>query len=408
MSKIRIILIMFLFIGLSYSQWIHTSAPPYPVTSLTASGNYVFEGVYGGSVYRSTNNGDTWSYLASLGSGSGNALVSSYGNIVLAGFQSGGLYLSTDNGDTWARIDAGIPSGPNIKKIYMSANSILVYKEPQYPFGGGFFISTNNGSSWIIFQHEITAITAEMNTICAATYPPSIIKSTNGGLNWSTINASLPGVISSLTFGENYILASLTSGGSYNGIYKSTNNGSGWELSNNGLPLKPYVTSLVKYGSYNFAGLDMDSGGVYMSSDNGESWVNTNLNSNAIYALARNNTYIFAGTYNYDGVWREQLPEITGIQITNNHVPDRFSLYQNYPNPFNPSTKISYDLTSNANVKLVVYDVLGRAVKTLVNGKQNAGNYEIVFDAVNLPSGVYFCKLITDSYSAVKKMIILK
>ena len=89
-------------------------------------------------------------------------------------------------------------------------------------------------------------------------------------------------------------------------------------------------------------------------------------------------------------------------------VISEYSLNQNYPNPFNPVTKISYQLPVDGNVKLSVYNILGREVDILVNEKQNAGEHNIDFNATNLTSGVYFYKLIAGSYSDTKKMILVK
>jgi hypothetical protein len=89
-------------------------------------------------------------------------------------------------------------------------------------------------------------------------------------------------------------------------------------------------------------------------------------------------------------------------------LPTEYTLYQNYPNPFNPTTTIKYDLPNAGDVSLVIYDLLGRKVKELVNTKQQAGRYEIQFNASNLASGVYIYQLITDKFVNAKKMILLK
>jgi hypothetical protein len=89
-------------------------------------------------------------------------------------------------------------------------------------------------------------------------------------------------------------------------------------------------------------------------------------------------------------------------------IPNTYRLYQNYPNPFNPSTKIKFGLPKAANVKLTVYDVLGREVAMLVNEYMQARTYEIDFDGTALPSGVYFYKLVTDDFVQTKKMLMLK
>ncbi len=93
--------------------------------------------------------------------------------------------------------------------------------------------------------------------------------------------------------------------------------------------------------------------------------------------------------------------------------PKEYVLYQNYPNPFNPSTVIKYQIPSNVkskmlNTKLIVFDILGRKVATLVNKEQGAGNYEVIFDASKLSSGTYFYKIISGEFSDSKKMLLIK
>lgn len=86
-----------------------------------------------------------------------------------------------------------------------------------------------------------------------------------------------------------------------------------------------------------------------------------------------------------------------------------FALLQNYPNPFNPTTLISYNLPKNGMVVLKVYDALGREVKTLVNGFQQAGTHSVSFDAFNLSSGIYYYKMEAENnFSSIKKMILLR
>jgi Secretion system C-terminal sorting domain len=86
-----------------------------------------------------------------------------------------------------------------------------------------------------------------------------------------------------------------------------------------------------------------------------------------------------------------------------------FALSQNYPNPFNPSTIINYELRIMNEVKLVVYDVLGRKIKTLVNKTQPAGKYKVTFDASGFASGVYYYKLKAgDKFEQTRKMLLLR
>jgi hypothetical protein len=99
---------------------------------------------------------------------------------------------------------------------------------------------------------------------------------------------------------------------------------------------------------------------------------------------------------------------ITNINKINYELPTSYSLFQNYPNPFNPNTKINYQISKLANVKMVVYDATGKLVSTLVNEKQSPGTYEVTFDGSNLPSGIYFYRLTTEGFSETKKMILMK
>lgn len=91
-----------------------------------------------------------------------------------------------------------------------------------------------------------------------------------------------------------------------------------------------------------------------------------------------------------------------------NQHPEMSQLHQNSPNPFNPTTEISYSLDRSANVKLVVFNVTGREIETLVNEMQSSGDHKTVFDGTGLPSGVYFYKLETDRYVAIQKMVLVQ
>lgn len=101
---------------------------------------------------------------------------------------------------------------------------------------------------------------------------------------------------------------------------------------------------------------------------------------------------------------------VTNSTVVNNEgeTVKEYKLYQNYPNPFNPGTVIRYHLSVISNVSLKVYDLTGREVQTLVNGRLQAGRYEVNFDGSMLPSGVYFCKLVSGDYSEVKKLTLIK
>jgi triacylglycerol esterase/lipase EstA (alpha/beta hydrolase family) len=99
----------------------------------------------------------------------------------------------------------------------------------------------------------------------------------------------------------------------------------------------------------------------------------------------------------------------TGLHFVNNNLPGDFMLYQNFPNPFNPYTNIRYKIRDDSFVKLIVTDVLGKEVVTLVYEKQTPGTYEVTFDGSNLASGIYFYQLLIDNVRiANKKMVLIK
>lgn len=99
---------------------------------------------------------------------------------------------------------------------------------------------------------------------------------------------------------------------------------------------------------------------------------------------------------------------IIGIDPFGNLTPSEYSLSQNYPNPFNPVTTINYGLRSSGNVKVSIYSILGENISVLVNEVQNAGDYSVTWDASGFPSGIYFYKLESGSFTSNRKMILIK
>jgi hypothetical protein len=90
------------------------------------------------------------------------------------------------------------------------------------------------------------------------------------------------------------------------------------------------------------------------------------------------------------------------------HIPEKFILNQNYPNPFNPSTTISFGIPVREKVQILVYDVLGREVSTLVNEEKPAGEHSVSFDAAGLASGMYYYRIRAGEFSETRKMLLIK
>jgi hypothetical protein len=131
-----------------------------------------------------------------------------------------------------------------------------------------------------------------------------------------------------------------------------------------------------------------------------------------IWNDAQNNAYQAASSwYRLNNVVNDILCDVCppeGVKVLDTGVPASYSLSQNYPNPFNPATNIKYSIKQQSQVSLKVYDVLGKEVESLVNQNQNAGSYEVNFNASKLASGVYIYRLTAGDFVQSMKMILIK
>ncbi len=136
--------------------------------------------------------------------------------------------------------------------------------------------------------------------------------------------------------------------------------------------------------------------------------VNTGLpDTTKVDALASSGTNLFASTDK--GFFRRPLSEmVTSVERLSTDLPTQFSLDQNYPNPFNPSTTISYSLPKAAVVTLGIFNALSQEVALLVNERKEAGYYQVRWDGLSVPSGIYFYRLQAGEYLETMKMVVLK
>jgi hypothetical protein len=151
--------------------------------------------------------------------------------------------------------------------------------------------------------------------------------------------------------------------------------------------------------------------------------------NNAISKISPAYAYLAKSGYTGDAQWIGQIHEFdiydkvldsaeidflfqkgipTGVNEPKSEIPGEYSLSQNYPNPLNPTTAIGFILAKSGRASLVVYDMLGRTVANLIDGKLGAGFHKVNFDGSRLPSGVYFYSLKAGGFSDVKKLMILK
>jgi Secretion system C-terminal sorting domain len=219
-----------------------------------------------------------------------------------------------------------------------------------------------------------------------------------------------------------------------------------------GIPLNPITGTVFPYserptnftGYYKFTSLDSDSLVILVSlgsvQDNGGAgeggsiviknnvtnytkfnipihWVSQNPPDSCVitFTVYPKSPEAHAGTeYYIDDL--SFTNSTTDVKNNYTKIPKIFNLNQNYPNPFNPTTTINYSIApvedlnfaSSTNVQLKIFDILGNEITTLVNEEKTAGNYSIRWNAENLPSGVYFYRLQAGSYTAMKKMTLLK
>jgi hypothetical protein len=203
---------------------------------------------------------------------------------------------------------------------------------------------------------------------------------------------------------------------SNNGIYKSTDHGLSWNLAINGMS----TTTMLKVSSSSMTLLSCTSEGfAYKSTNFGDSWISVSDglpsqgSTSSVMLFGFSGQNILCGTYS-TGIFYRPLIQVVAVRNGNIGIfPTDFKLEQNYPNPFNPNTKIKFDISGEVkrktlDVKLMIYDILGKEIQTLVNEQLNPGTYEVTFDGSNLPSGVYFYKLTSGEFTATKKLILLK
>lgn len=146
-----------------------------------------------------------------------------------------------------------------------------------------------------------------------------------------------------------------------------------------------------------------------------QDWFDTDSSTELKYNLAASKNLKGVGMWalGQDGSRQELwnlLRKKVVVDVNNGKdiTPEGFSLSQNYPNPFNPSTVINYEIPQSGRVTLNVYDMLGKEVALLINEEKSAGRYSIRFEGSGIPSGVYFYRLQSGGYTAVRKLILVK
>jgi photosystem II stability/assembly factor-like uncharacterized protein len=315
---------------------------------------------------------------------------------------------------------------------------------------GKVWKTTNGGLNWSVFSNfcanpirDINFVNQNTGWICSDDgICGGIFKTTNGGLNWQNqlgasfllkkifmLNNDTGWVIS----GDNKIYRTTNTGfnwllqynfnsedlvdvffpnkdtgwihGGSTGLFKTTNSGITWDT----------VSTPLGYGAGKIHFTDSRHGwigrsfGRILVTTNGSTWGYQNTPSGNHYAVYFiDSVKGWAGGDNLLHTTDGGGPMVS-IQQVSTEIPTDYQLYQNYPNPFNPVTNIKYDLKSQGNIKLTVYDITGKEVSVLVNEAQSAGTYEADWNASEYSSGIYFYSLIIEGRVAdTKKLALLK
>ena len=151
------------------------------------------------------------------------------------------------------------------------------------------------------------------------------------------------------------------------------------------------------------------TGGVFSSTDNGNTWTSLGMGGLGVSTLVvnPNSDDLFVGTK--DGqIFLSRSSSVTDIGDNDNASPTEYKLAQNYPNPFNPSTTIEFVVPTAGIYTLKVYNTLGQEVAKLVENELASGLHKVTFDASKLSSGMYIYKLSGNNVNVSKKMILMK
>jgi len=358
-------------------------------------------------IYISSDNGDTWrrpsGNYPSTPYLNGSALLN--GKLFFGTASPGrGVYVTADNGETWDSLSNGLVDGG----LGVTGNTLLgAFNGNLFLSASKFYISENEGQNWVDVSNDI----AVNPTIWAAAYDGTnyycsekfVYKSTDGHSWTITTGTNLPfeNIRRLVSSGSN-LLAIPQSGG----VYTSSDEGETWTKT-----LTEFASTMFEWNGRAYAVATW----IYVSDDNGITWTKlqeTGLQPTGLTVLNANSTFLFAGqnTTTSGSLWRNDLA--TSVEQNNDELATDFKLAQNYPNPFNPSTNIKFSIPQSGFVSLKIYDVLGNEIAELVKEKLSSGSYSVEFnaDVVNqsLASGVYFYRLQSRQFSQTKKLMLIK
>jgi hypothetical protein len=401
MKKLFTILVLLTAMSVN-AQWVQIGnyySNGYAVSSLCSDSNYIYAGTDANGIFRTGINSSNWvSFSDGLQYSYGvKGILKNGGRLFAASFYQG-LYVFSSSNNSWSKVNV---SNFNFKptSLYSKDNYFyMTFEEPACVFK-----STDSGNNWSysgVGASNSTSLTSCGDYLFFGT-SSGVYRSSLEADYWTLMNNGMSSsTVESLVATGNTIFAGTWLGG----VYRSTDFGMTWVQC--GLDGKS-VNAFLVYNANVIAGTGQ---GVFVTTNYGNSWSNYNQGFDTIHgvlSLVKAGNYLIAGTTTAF-VWRRALSELTSLHNSGKETPSSYSLGQNYPNPFNPSTNVKFSIVKAGDVKIVVYDIQGREVTTMVNERLNAGTYEVRFDGSMLTSGVYFYKLLSEGFTETRRMLLIK
>ncbi len=414
MKGISTILIGLLFNTIMMAQWtpVNNGLSNTSVTAMVAVFDTLYAATDGGGIFKSTDNGDSWT---NINGNLGNLNVDNmfiYSNVVTLVFAAtaGGPFSTTD-GSNWTD-NTGTGLANTDVTLYAPAELAANNDFTIGTNGGGVYVSDNADGPWTALNNGLSGDALIINNFggyrdddvdyFAIATNDGVYITMDDGANWIAKNAGFSGddLIVNKILTLSTTLFALTNGG----FYVSIDLGDNWLTVFSGeifhtinfLPLNGSIVYVV-FGENGYYSSDFITFNEFDM---------TNVIGGPVTSQVNNNTYMFIGTET-GGVYRMRLDAITGID-DEIQLPQDFVLEQNYPNPFNPSTTIRFSLPETAEVQLEVVNIRGQVVAQLINERRGAGIHSVVFDATGLPSGIYFYRMTANSVSQVQKMVLMR
>ncbi len=386
-------------------------------------------------VMRSTDGGNTWFNATGNLTTSGRAFTigAASDQIAVVGFESGAAFRTTNGGTTWSPVTWPPPVNSFMNRILFVSPTVGYAQGDHAPAPNlqwPVYKTTDAGATWTLtntpnalqqgteieygqnsgmfFLNENVGWFTGVIGSSPQTSPSRVYRTTDGGNSWSfsTLPQGTGFNINIAAFDANNVFVMMQQAAPT--VRRSTDGGATFVNPTPGLSTIP--TAIAARPNTNELYVTTTNS-ILKSTDGGNTWT-----PEAIPATITNlNFLIFANERNgwacgANGMIVKYQPAATssvgGGAIS--EKPSAFKLMQNYPNPFNPATTITYQLASLSDVKLEVFDVLGRKVATLVNARQSAGVHSVTFNASNLASGIYFYRLQAGSFLETKKMMLVK